>query len=101
MPLTPDSELREAIAHNWEEYSDTPYDTDFIVGFAETQLPIYYNEIIEHWQQLPDNYKDSWSDGDFTPNSTIYNLMSIDLYNYYSDRTSEILDQIRQETDNA
>lgn len=93
MPLTPDSELREAIAHNWEEYSDTPYDTDFIVGFADTQLPIYYNETIEQWQQLPMEYS----------NPAIFKLMTEDLFNYYNDRTSEILTEIQkeQETDNA
>jgi hypothetical protein len=91
MGLTPDSLLKKRIAHNWEEYGDTPYDTDFIVGFAESELPIYYSEIIEQWQQLPMEHSDS----------TIFKLMTTDLFNYYSDRTSDLLDQIRQDKDNA
>jgi hypothetical protein len=91
MGLTPDGLLKKRIAYNWEEYGDTPYDSDFIVGFAESEIPVYYGDIIEQWQQLPIEHSDS----------AIFDLMSRDLFNYYSDRTSELLDQIRQEKPNA
>ncbi len=107
MPLTSDSDLKDQILHNLAEYSDSGevphYDSDFIVGFAEAQLPIYYNEIIEEWTDLPATHRDTWRDYGMASedNATIYSLMTIDLYNYYSDRTSEILNEIRQEQDNA
>jgi len=105
MALLNDSELKQQILSNLEEYSDSgevpAYDTDFIIGFAEAQLPIYNADTIDQWIELPDNYKDSWAEQNFTPKSTIYNLMSIDLYNYYETRTSEILTEIQEERDNA
>jgi hypothetical protein len=67
------------------------YDSDFIIWFAEAQLPVYYNEIIEEWQQLPMEYS----------NNEVFKLMTDDLFNYYNDKTSELLDQIRQEQYNA
>jgi hypothetical protein len=95
MPLTPDRDLKDQILYNLSEYSDSGevphYDSDFIVGFAEAQLPVYYSEIIQEWQQLPMDYS----------NTDIFKLMTDDLYNYYSDKTAELLGQIRQETDNG
>jgi len=105
MPLLSDTDLWEQILHNLEEYSDSgeipAYDSDFIVGFADTQVPIYYNEIIQEWSDLPAEYRDTWQDTSIDHKTTIYNLMSIDLFNYYYEKTTEILDDIRQERDNA
>lgn len=101
MGLTPDGLLKKRIAHNWEEYGDTPYDSDFIVGFAESEIPIYYNEIIDQWIDLPATHRDTWQDYGTENNTTIYDLMSRDLFNYYTDRTSELLEEIRQETSNG
>jgi hypothetical protein len=91
MGLTPDGLLKKRIADNWKEYGDTPYDSDFIVGFAESEIPVYYGDIIEQWQQLPIE----------NSNRAIFDLMTTDLFHYYTDRTSELLDQIRQEQGNA
>jgi hypothetical protein len=105
MPLLTESDLREQILYNLAEYSDSgevpAYDSDFIVGFTDSQLPIYYNEIIEEWTDLPATHRDTWQDTNIDHKTTIYNLMSIDLFNYYHDKTFEILDEIRQEQDNA
>lgn len=101
MGLTPDGLLKKRIADNWREYGDTPYDSDFIVGFAETEIPIYYNEIIDQWIELPEEYRDTWQDYGTSDNTKIYDLMSRDLFNYYTDRTSELLDLIRRQTNNA
>ena len=91
MGLTPDGLLKKRIANNWEEYGDTPYDSDFIVGFAESEIPVYYGDIIEQWQQLPIEHS----------NRAIFELMTTDLFNYYADRTSEILTEIQEENPNA
>lgn len=106
MALSTDSELKDQILYNLEEYSEDgeipAYESDFIVGFAETQMPIYYNQIIQQWMELPDDYRDTWNRNvSIDENATITWLMSLDLYNYYNDRTSEILDEIRQERDNG
>jgi hypothetical protein len=105
MPLLGDTDLWELILHNLEEYSDSgeipAYDTDFIIGFAESQLPIYYNEIVQEWSDLPAEYRDTWHDYGTEDNTTIYDLMTRDLYNYYETRTSKILDQIQEERNNG
>lgn len=105
MPLLADSDLREQILYNLAEYSDSgevpAYDSDFILGFADSQLPIYYNEIIQEWSDLPAEYRDTWQDTSIDHKTTIYNLMSIDLFNYYYDNTVKILDEIQEERNNA
>jgi hypothetical protein len=105
MPLLSDTDLWEKILYNLEEYSDSgevpAYDSDFIIGFAESQLPIYYNEIIQEWTDLPAKYRDTWHDYGTEDNTTIYDLMTRDLYNYYETRTSKILDEIQEERNNG
>jgi hypothetical protein len=61
-------------------------------------LPVYYNEIVRQWQDLPSEYNDRGraelgAGDDFT----IYSLMSLDLYLYYTDLFNEVIAELEGE----
>ena len=61
-------------------------------------LPVYNNRIIEEWQNMPSEYDDRGAlelgtDGTIG----IVGLMSLDLYLYYSDLFTEVLDEVESE----
>lgn len=64
----------------------------------DSHLPIYNNEIIKEWQQMPSEYDDRGaqelgSDGTIG----IVGLMSLDLYLYYTDLFNEALEQVESD----
>ena len=61
-------------------------------------LPIYNNRIIEEWQQLPSEYDDRGAtELGISEDARIIQRMSLDLYLYYSDLFSEVLDEVEEE----
>lgn len=89
-------ELRTAIA-NGEELEDL---RDNSHEWVDGYLPIYYNRIVEEWQEMPSEYNDrGHTELGMGEEINIYNLMSLDLYMYYSDLVSEALDELEQEAE--
>ncbi len=78
-------ETLQGISDNSEEWVD---------GY----LPIFYNRITEEWQAMPSEYNDrgraELGAGD---EFTIYSLMSLDLYIYYTDLFNEVIAELEQE----
>ena len=71
--------------------------------FVDSYLPVYYNRIIEEWKDMPSEYNDRGSaELGHLEEVNIYNLMSLDLYLYYSDlfaeAVQEVEDQLEQST---
>ena len=62
-------------------------------------LPIYYNKIVEEWQAMPSEYNNRGSAelGHLGQEIDIYNLMSLDLYVYYSDIFNEAIAELEEE----
>ena len=62
-------------------------------------LPIYYNQIVEEWQAMPSEYNNRGSAelGHLGQEIDIYNLMSLDLYVYYSDIFNEAVTELEEE----
>jgi hypothetical protein len=61
-------------------------------------LPIYYNQIVEEWQKMPSEYNDRGSaELGMGQEVTIYNLMSLDLYLYYTDIFNEAITELEEE----
>ena len=63
-------------------------------------LPVYNNQIVQEWQAMPseyDNrgYAELGQDGEID----IINLMSLDLYLYYSDLFALALDDVQNDLD--
>ena len=65
-------------------------------------LPVYYNQIVEEWQKMPSEYNDRGSaELGMGQEVTIYNLMSLDLYLYYTDIFNEAIAELEEELEMA
>jgi len=65
--------------------------------WVDGYLPVYNNEIIKEWQNMPSEYDDRGaqelgSDGSMR----IVGLMSLDLYLYYCDLFNEALSEVEE-----
>jgi len=63
--------------------------------FIDSYLPIYNNQIIKEWQNMPSEYDDRGQHEVSTNGSMgIIALMNLDLYLYYSDLFAEAIQEI-------
>ena len=103
MALTTYSDIKDAILDEWDRIQENPYPEDTLGEIADGYLPVYYSEITQEWQELPMEYTDTWADFGIGTDSKIYDLMTIDLYNYYRQLASRAYSELSQdkEQDNA
>ena len=86
-------EIRQEIA-NGEELEEIK---DRSNEFIDSYLPVYYNGIIEEWKAMPSEYNDRGSaELGYGEEINIYNLMSLDLYLYYSDLFAEAINEVEE-----
>jgi hypothetical protein len=96
------SDIKADLLDNWAHFADMPYCQDLITELAESAIPIYYSQIIKDWQEMPNEYTDSWKETtEATNDSTIYSLMGVDLYNYYQDTYRQVYVELKQEQEAA
>jgi hypothetical protein len=70
--------------------------------WVDGYLPVYYNQIVEEWQKMPSEYNDRGAQElGQTGSETIYELMSLDLYLYYTDIFNEAIAELEEEMENA
>ncbi len=60
-------------------------------------LPVYYNRILEEWKDMPSEYNDRGAEELGAGEGGIFNLMSLDLYLYYTDLFNEVVEEIEEE----
>jgi hypothetical protein len=66
--------------------------------WVDGYLPVYYNRIVEEWQEMPSEYNNRGSaELGLGQEIDIYNLMSLDLYIYYSDLFNEAVEELEEE----
>ena len=91
-------EIRAELA-NGEELEDI---TDRSGEFIDSWLPVYYNRIIEEWKEMPSEYNDRGSaELGMGGEVNIYNLMTLDLYLYYSDLFNEAVEEVEEALEGA
>ena len=91
-------EIRAEIA-NGEELEEI---TDRSGEFIDSYLPVYYNGIIEEWKNMPSEYNDRGSaELGVGGEVNIYNLMTLDLYLYYSDLFAEAVKEVEEALEGA
>jgi len=56
---------------------------DVASEYADSACPLYYSEIIQEWDDLPEEYSNKFSEMIDTLPDRIEDLMKIDLYLYY------------------
>ena len=71
--------------------------------FIDGYLPIYNNRIIEEWQAMPSEYDNRGAAdlGHLEHEINIVNLMSLDLYLYYSDLFNEAVSEVEETLEEA
>jgi len=70
--------------------------------FIDSYLPIYNNQIIEEWQSMPNEYDNRGSlELGLGQEVNIINLMSLDLYLYYSDLFAEAVKEVEEGLEQA
>jgi hypothetical protein len=70
--------------------------------FIDSWLPVYNNRIIEEWTLMPNDYTDRGSAELGTGQEiSIINLMSLDLYLYYSDLFFEAVAKVEEALEGA
>lgn len=96
------TDIKADILDHWAQLSEMPYYQDLLTELAESALPIYYSQIIQDWQEMPDEYTDSWKDStEANSDSTIYSLMGMDLWNYYQDTYRQVYAEVKQDQEEA
>ena len=70
--------------------------------FIDGYLPVYYDGIIKEWQDMPSDYDNrGYAELGGGGEINIYNLMSLDLYLYYTDLFNEVIEELEQELESA
>lgn len=92
-------EIRNELAQGVELDDIKDRSHEYIDGY----LPVYYSQIIDEWKQMPSEYNDRGSAelGHLDQEINIYNLMSLDLYVYYTDLFTEAMEEIESELEKA
>jgi hypothetical protein len=66
--------------------------------WVEGYLPVYYNKIVQEWQEMPSEYNDRGrAELGVGSEATIYDLMGLDLYLYYTDIFNEAVNELEEE----
>jgi len=66
---------------------------------ADGYVPVYINEIINEWQEMPSEFDNFWHEYGFSNDTTIPDLMKIDLYGYYREQTEKAYNEVKNEKD--
>jgi hypothetical protein len=91
-------ELKTSIA-NGEELDDIK---DRSGEWVDGYLPVYNNQIVKEWQEMPSEYDDRGAaELGHMGEVNIIGLMSLDLYLYYSDLFSQAVEELESELADA
>ena len=91
-------DLKQTIANNEDMESIRDNSGEWIDGY----IPVYNNQIIEEWQNMPGEYDDRGAEElGHMRDITIIGLMRLDLYIYYSELFFQILDDMQKELESV
>jgi hypothetical protein len=93
MPTTY-NQIKAQLLDEWEFTEE-----DRLHEVAESLTPVYYSYIIEEWRWLSLEESDTWREHghEITPETTITNLMAIDLFYHYLDLVNRAYNEIKNE----
>jgi predicted RNase H-like HicB family nuclease len=91
-------DLKQTITNGEDMESIRDNSGEWIDGY----LPVYNNNIIEEWKDMPGEYDDrGYAELGNPEEMTIVRLMSLDLYLYYSDIFFQVLTDIAEELESV
>ena len=99
MALTTFAEAKAELLSEIKNYdNDIEALRDDLGSYVDSALPVYNNRIIDEWREMPGEYDGRGAAELGAPEPlTVYSLMTSDLYFYYYDLYSEVLDEIENE----
>jgi hypothetical protein len=87
-------EIRTALS-NGEDMDDIK---DRSGEWVDGYLPVYANQIIREWQEMPSEYNErGYNELGMGGEITIIGLMGLDLYIYYTDLFNEAVEELEEE----
>jgi hypothetical protein len=97
------TDIKSDILDHWEQLAEMADPNDLINELAESACPVYYSDIMKDWQEMPKEYNDSWQENGIptTEKTTIFSLMSWDLYFYYESQYHTIFSEIKMDKEEA
>lgn len=104
MSLTPYEEIKKQVEEGYEELSESRYPEDLLNEWAESEVPVYTNHIIQEWTDLSPEDSDRWQETGLDlakENSTISDLMWIDLRLYYDRLFGQAWREVQEEKESA
>jgi hypothetical protein len=91
-------EIKREIANGAELEELRDNSGEWVDGY----LPVYNNRIVEEWQNMPSDYDNrGYAELGGGGEVDIINLMTLDLYLYYSDLWNEALNDVETELEEA
>jgi hypothetical protein len=92
--MTTYPEIKKQLLDEWEHITE-----DSIYEIADGLVPVYYSETLEQWRNLSMDESDTWQEtaGELSPDTTIFSLMNIDLFNHYLKEVEEAFTEIKEE----
>jgi len=99
MNNTVKQQMKDEFTNAIKEHGETLEDIRDNSGeWVDGYLPVYYNKIVEEWQARPSEYNDrGHAELGQGGEINIYNLMSLDLYLYYTDIFNEAIAELEEE----
>jgi hypothetical protein len=99
MNNTVKQQMKDEFTNAIKEHGETLEDIRDNSGeWVDGYLPVYYNKIVEEWQVMPSEYNDrGHAELGQGGEINIYNLMSLDLYLYYTDIFNEAIAELEEE----
>jgi hypothetical protein len=70
---------------------------DNLHQLADDLVPIYYSDLVQEWIELPIDHRDTWEPDQALGQTSITNLMAIDLYNYYYKAIEQVYYDLKRE----
>lgn len=90
-------DIKNDLESRFEEINEATHPEDLLTEAADGYVPVYNGDIIKDWQEMPNEFDDSWQEYGIDGARGIVSLMSYDLYTYYMAQVSEIWATIKAE----
>lgn len=89
-------EIKKELKENYDEIN-----SDDLAEWADGFVPVYYNEIMRDWAEMPSEFSERWREFtcEITFDTTICGLMAQDLYFYYLEQCERAFRELQEEAE--
>ena len=95
---TTQEQMKEEIKRELSNGAELDEIKDNSGELIDSYLPVYNNQIIKEWQEMPSEYDNrGYAELGASGEINIVNLMSLDLYLYYLDLFNEVIEELEEE----